>query len=198
MKRSVIERPGFKSGLKGLLSLLLVAALSACSSPQIRIHTLVPPPQVSGIDGDSAAIVVEHVSVPPQLNRTELIIRKGDSQLLILESDWWGAPLPEEIRSALATRLGQTASADYLTRAWVSVTRFDAIPGQSVWLDADYRLAGNPELATSGLTCSIRHRNDAGNTMNSMVRAHQLNVEALAEDIIATVRSLNAGSPGCP
>lgn len=198
MKLSFIDQSGFESIFKGLLTLLLLAALSACSSPQIRIHTLVPPPQVSETNSNRDAIVVEHVSVPPQLNRTELILRKGNNQLLMLESDWWGAPLPDEIRSALATRLGQTVSADYLTRVWVSVTRFDAIPGQSVWLEADYRLTGNPDLATSELTCSIRNRNNAGNTVNSMVRAHQLNVEALAEDIIATVRSLNAGSPGCP
>lgn len=198
MKLSLSNQPRFRPGFKRLLPLLLLAVLSACSSPQIRTHTLVPPPQESESGNNTGAIVVAHVRVPPQLNRTELIVRKGDSQLLILESDWWGAPLPEEIRSALEARLGQAAGADYPTQVWVTVTRFDAIPGQSVWLDADYRLAGNPELATSELTCNIRSRNEAGTTIDSMVRAHQLNVEALADDIIATVRSLKAGSPGCP
>lgn len=198
MKLSAIHQPRLSSYFKKALSVLLVGTLAACSSPQIRTHTLMPPPQVSETDSNTDTIVVEHVRVPPQLNRTELILRQGNSQLLILESDWWGAPLPEEIHSALATRLRQPTGAGYPTRVWVSVTRFDAIPGQSVWLAADYRLAGNPDLATSGLTCSIRHRNDAGNTVNSMVRAHQLNVEALAEDIIATVRSLNATNPLCP
>lgn len=198
MKLSLINQPRFRPGFKGLLSLLLLAALSACSSPQIRTHTLVPPPQISETGNNTGAIVVAHVRVPPQLNRTELVVRKGDSQLLILESDWWGAPLPEEIRSALDARLGQAAGADYPTQVWVTVTRFDAIPGQGVWLDADYRLAGNPKLATSGLTCNTRSRNEAGTTVDSLIRAHQLNVEALAEDIIETVRNLNAGNPGCP
>lgn len=181
-----------------LLTVSLMVALSACSGPQIRTHTLVPPPQITGTDSNTDAILVEHVSVPPQLNRTEMVLRKGNSQLVILESDWWGAPLPEEIRSALATRLGQAAGSDYPTRVWVTVTRFDAVPGQSVWLDADYRLSGNPDLATSELTCNTRSSHEAGTTVDAMVRAHQLNVEALAKAIVAAVRNLNAGSAACP
>ncbi|MEX0605171.1 membrane integrity-associated transporter subunit PqiC [Marinobacter sp.] len=198
MKLLLIPRPESGCACRGFLTFVLLAALSACSSSQIRVHTLVPPPLASENDSSPDAIAVERVSVPPQLNRTELILRKGDSQLLVLESDWWGAPLPEEIRSALATRLEQTTGSEYRTRVWVSVTRFDAIPGQSVWLDADYRLAGNPDLATSALQCSIRRRSESGNTLDSIVLAHQLNIEALAEDIIMAVRNLNAGNPGCP
>lgn len=198
MKLSLDKQPRFKSRFNILLTVLLMVALSACTTPRIRTHTLVPPPQIVGTGSNIDAIIVAHVSVPPQLNRTEMVLRKGNSQLVILESDWWGAPLPEEIRSALATRLGQAAGSGYPTRIWVTVTRFDAVPGQNVWLDADYRLSGNPDLANAELTCNIRSRNDAGTTIDSLVRAHQLNIEALAEAIVATVRKLNAGDRACP
>lgn len=179
------------------LLLGIAAGLGGCSSAPIRFHTLVPPPTER--PGNDERIVVENVSVPPQVNRTELVIREDASGLVILESDWWGASLPEEMQSALTARLDGKTSPNP-ARVWVTVTRFDAIPGQAAWLDADYRLALYPsgEGESHRMTCSFRTQSKAGDSTTSLVLAQQDNLDALSGQILNAVAQLKKGQADCP
>ncbi|BES70601.1 hypothetical protein RE428_16190 [Marinobacter nanhaiticus D15-8W] len=180
----------------GLLLVGLSLGLVACSSAPIRFHTLVPPPDKSSTAGNRERIVVESVSVPPQVNRTELVVREEASGLVILESDWWGASLPEEIRSALTARL-DGPSTQNPTRAWVTITRFDTLPGRGAWLEADYRLNARQSTDTTTI-CRFRHQSNAGDSITSLVLAHQENLDALAQEIAQGASRLEQRQTGCP
>ena len=71
-----------------LLAALLL--LTACRSDPIQFHTLTPAQPARG-NGDE--IRIEGISVPPQVDRAQIVIRQGNSGLAILETDWWGASL---------------------------------------------------------------------------------------------------------
>ena len=92
------------------LQTLLIAGLlplfCGCSSAPLHYHTLVPsqPGQRA-----SANIRIERVSLPPQVDRSQLVIRQGSSGLVILETEWWGANLTDEFQSALQDQLGAPA-----------------------------------------------------------------------------------------
>ena len=74
--------------------------LVACRSDPIQFHTLTPT-QLSGTArGNGADIQIEGLSVPPQVDRPQIVIRQGNSGLAILETQWWAASLVDELRSA--------------------------------------------------------------------------------------------------
>ena len=164
------------------LPVLLMAAvlptLWACSSAPIRYHTLLPaqPGTPAGRD-----IRVQSVSVPPQVDRSQFVVRQGQSGLAILETEWWGATLNDEFRNALEDQLGspKVGSGDVLLR--VDVQRFDSIPGRYALLDANWRL----QWVDSGkwLSCRSSIQNAADNSIDSLVLAHQNNLHTLAQQV---------------
>ncbi len=104
----------------------LLALLWGCSTPN-NYHTLVPGEPVR--DGGQR-IQVARVAVPPQVDRPQLVVRQGQSGLAILETEWWGANLVDEFRSALQDQLGgPVGSGKALLR--VDVQRFDTVPADN-------------------------------------------------------------------
>lgn len=166
-------------------------AISGCgSSPQLNYHTLVPLPQ-SSTDGDAGnGILIDNVIVPPQVDRSELVVRQDASGLVVLDSDWWGAPLADEIRSALATRFARAGNSTASISASVTVTRFDSVPGHYAWLEASYQLINHKTSASARLSCTTRLRNETAGGVDALVIAHQENIQQLADQIIAAASSL--------
>src|SRR5690349_10704689 len=122
------------------LKITLVTALlllAACRSEPIQFHTLTPA-QPSGASG-GADIQIESITVPPQVDRPQIVIRQGNAGLAILETQWWGASLVDELRSALADQLSNSpVQGKYSVR--VDVQRFDSVPGQYALMDVKWRL----------------------------------------------------------
>jgi uncharacterized lipoprotein YmbA len=77
--------------------------------------------------------------VPPQVDRPQIVIRQGNSGLAILETEWWGASLADELRSALIDQLNNTSGRGNVS-VRIEVQRFDSIPGQYALIDAKWRL----------------------------------------------------------
>ncbi|MCY1430474.1 ABC-type transport auxiliary lipoprotein component [compost metagenome] len=176
------------------LSLLsLVVVLGACSSAPVHYHTLMPPHaggthQVSGEE-----IQIERLTVPAQVDRTQLVIRQGNSGLAILEFEWWGASLAEEFQGALQDQLDGGAQRRSSVR--VEVQRFDSLPGQYALLEAKWRLrsigAGNSVAET---TCRTTLQTPSGASIDELVAAHQNNVKRLAD----TINQASRTSGTCP
>lgn len=192
--------------LKNPLVLTGLLALAACASPQVRFHTLMQAPgnqpaqQMPG--RGQADISVTSVTVPAQVDRSELVIRKDDSELLVLSSDWWSASLGEEIRSALVARFGPGGTDAPRVGLRLQITRFDAVPGEQAWLEARYRVtAREGEGKKRQLSCSARLRTAAsvgdGGTVDALVRAQQRNLRLLGDHIMTAASGLAAGL-GCP
>ncbi|BBP83112.1 lipoprotein [Pseudomonas sp. Pc102] len=172
------------------IKLVLSAALlllAACRSDPINFHTLTP---LQAGDGRPAGadIQIEGISVPPQVDRPQIVIRQGDSGLVILETEWWGASLVDELSSALENQL---ANSSLPRRASVrlDVQRFDSVPGRYALLDVRWRLRPTDAGDKALLSCRSTLQTPAGPSIDALVIAHQKNIERLAEAIVRTTGS---------
>lgn len=171
--------------LPTLLLATLVVLIAGCRSAPNNYHTLVSA-QPSRSEGER--ILVERVSLPPQVDRAQLVIRQGVNGLVILETEWWGANLVDELRSALQDQLGGPVGGPPHALLRVDVQRFDSVPGQYALLAAVWRLKrpGQEEL-----TCRTSVQTPAQNSIASLVSAQQVNLQKLAN-------AVRASASGCP
>jgi uncharacterized lipoprotein YmbA len=163
------------------LKFTLVAAcllLTACRSDPIQFHTLTPA-QPGAARGNGGEILIEGLTVPPQVDRPQIVIRQGNSGLAILETQWWAASLVDELRSALVDQLGSNALQRKVS-VRLDVQRFDSIPGQYALIDVKWRLrnAGNGDGAL--VTCRSTLQTPSGPSIDELVIAQQTNVKRLA------------------
>ena len=173
------------------ISLVAVALLlGACRSDPVHYHTL-SPAQPSSPPGIAADIQVEQVNVPPQVDRPQMVIRQGNSGLAILETEWWGASLADELHSSLEEQLSNPGAAKILLR--VDVQRFDSVPGRYARMDVQWRLRSLMSPQTRPLTCRSSLQTPAGASLDELVAAHQDNVRQLV-GLVGQAVSRNA----CP
>ncbi|MBN6774179.1 membrane integrity-associated transporter subunit PqiC [Pseudomonas granadensis] len=171
--------------------LAAIMLLGACRSDPISFHTLTPVHQGAGVSG--ADIAIESISVPPQVDRPQIVIREGNSGLAILETDWWGASLIDELRSALLDQLSNGAG-QQRSSVRVDVQRFDSIPGQYALIDVKWRLRALGAPDAELLSCRSILQTPSGPSIEELVTAQQNNVKRLAAQITQAASS----SRGCP
>jgi len=171
--------------LPTLLLATLVVLTAGCRSAPNNYHTLVAA-QPNHAAGEK--ILVERFSMPPQVDRPQLVIRQGTSSLVILETEWWGANLVDEFRSALQDQLGGPVGGTPRALLRVDVQRFDSVPGQYALLEAVWRLKrpGQDEI-----NCRTSVQTPAQNSVGSLVGAQQANLQKLAS-------AVRASASGCP
>ncbi len=161
-----------------------VLTLGACASDPVNFHTLVIPAHLQSAARPTPAmdIRIESVTVPPQVDRTQLVIRQGRSGLQVLETQWWGATLADEIRSALLDQLNvppaQSATPAGTATLQVDVQRFDSVLGDYALLDVKWRL--KVQGANGETRCHTVLRTPAGETLETLIEAHQTNLTRLS------------------
>jgi len=182
------------------LKMTLIAALSllaACRSDPIQFHTLMPA-QLNAGARSVADVQIEALTVPPQVDRPQIVVRQGNTGMAILETDWWGASLVDELRSALLDQMINN-NPQRRVSVRVEVQRFDSIPGQYGLLDVKWRLrsanGGAPGDTNPMLNCRSTLQTPSGPSIDELVTAQQNNVRRLAAAI-----SQAAANPqkGCP
>jgi uncharacterized lipoprotein YmbA len=178
------------------LKITLFAALSllaACRSDPIQFHTLTPA-QLTGTSRNGAQIEIELLSVPPQVDRPQIVVRQGNTGMAILETDWWGASLVDELRSALLDQMINNNPQRKLS-VRLEVQRFDSIPGQYGLLDVRWRLRSSNGHEDVIGNCRSTLRTPSGPSIEELVAAQQNNVRRLA----ALISQAAAGTQkGCP
>lgn len=179
------------------LKFTLVTALlllTACRSDPIQFHTLTPAQSGGNSTSGTADIEIENITVPPQVDRPQIVIRQGNSGLAILETQWWGASLVDELRSALLDQLiNKNPRRKLLVR--VEVQRFDSIPGQYALIEAQWRLRNASDGDRTLLTCRSSLQTPSGPSIDELVLAQQNNVKRLAAQIS---QAASGTRPGCP
>ncbi|WP_144635132.1 membrane integrity-associated transporter subunit PqiC [Bordetella genomosp. 13] len=199
---------------------LAAATLAGCAgSPPVRYHTLVAPPSAAGVadaPAQTAAVPAGYmievlpVSVPPQVDQPQLMLRSGTGQLTAQYSDRWSSPLSDEFRDALSAALTQRLGVPDVrvvkplgdTPVWrvlVDVQRFESTPGAASVIEATWRVRRDALDRTAGLLCRSRvdvpvpngtAAADAGSqTEASLVQAHQQAVVLLGDTIASAIRS---------
>ena len=194
-----------------LAALLSIALVSGCAStPETRFYTLLAPAPTPSEPVPDAAFAIEVLpaSVPEQVDVPQLVLRRSDGELSLVESRQWVAPLGRELRAALADRLTRVLGARDVYRlavvpgvqVWrvkVDVARFDSELGRYVLLDAGWSIGGDGTGAR--LTCATQVREDAGGSYEALVAGHQRALARVADRIAGAIRQLAAGGkPVCP
>ena len=140
-----------------LLSAAMLVVGCGSTPPRERYYSMAPV-QAAAPGGSATVItrrvVVGPVSVPESINRVELVVRRGEHRLELLELQRWAALPTSEVAHATAQAL-EAALADPATRVMVDsatigpaaaqrvvidVQRFDALLGQSLAFDASWRV----------------------------------------------------------
>lgn len=186
--------------MRGLYVRFMLAWLAAvgvgCTSAPLRYYTLTPPPDRSlPVPEPNFAIDVRNVRTSPQLNRAELIIRTGPTEVTILENERWTSPLNDEIRDALrlelVRRLGMSGLGAAFTKltADVDVQQLEADLGRYALLQASWSatLSETGPQSTGARTTSgtFRAKEDIHAGYAGMVAGYQQEIAALAGAIVA-------------
>ncbi|HEX7339115.1 MAG TPA: PqiC family protein [Rhodanobacteraceae bacterium] len=184
-------------------------ALAACASAPTQFFTLVPPP-ATGVAAPAAyAIAVVPVTIPAQVDRPQMVVREGDTQVTPLEGERWIAPLGDEIRNALSADLTrQLGAQDVHAMAYpqgvpvyrisVAVTRFESVPGRYTALTAtwDVRALDGKKTVVS---CTTRERQNVAAGYAALAAGHQRGLQSLASAIGGVVGQLaSKGNAACP
>ncbi|WP_175872487.1 PqiC family protein [Burkholderia sp. BCC0397] len=177
-----------------------LAVLSACTSPPVHFHTLAAP---TGAGDDAAAhpawlidIQAVHVAAPADGNR--LVVQRGPERADILEQERWGAPLGDEMRGGLSTRVASELGAidvhrvaypdgTAVYRVAVDIQRIESWPASHVLLDATWSVSAG--AGQRALTCRSIVRSGASTGYDALVDAHRHALDALALEIAAGIRA---------
>ena len=146
--------------MKSIVSIVLLFALvvlgAGCASKPSKFYTLSPTAE-PGEAKESFSVAVGPVSVPPMIDRPQMVVNVGPNQVGIDEFNRWASPLQSEIARVvaenLARKLGtqmvsvfpQATSTGASYRVMIDVIRFESAPGKSVNLDSLWTVRGAKE-----------------------------------------------------
>lgn len=190
--------------------LLLLIGVAACRSAPSRYYTLVPPPRdAAPVAPSNVQLDVLPVDVPADVDRTQLVVRRGPGEVAPVDTRSWIAPLPLEIRRALSGELSRTLGARDVAgltpsagaptyRVKLSVHRFESALGERALIEGVWSLR---EAGGTGapLTCAARASEAAPGDYAALAEAHQRALARIAADIATGLRALEAGGEvACP
>lgn len=188
-----------------LLPLLLIVG---CRSASSSYYTLVAPgEEPAGTITAELQLDVLPVDVPPDVDRSEIVVREGAGHVTPVETRSWIAPLGREVRRAFSNDLGRELGARDIAgltaaegvptyRVKLAVQRFESQLGDHALIEgvSTVREAGG---AAPALVCSHRAREAASRGYEGIAEAHQKALLAIAKQVAGEVRSLRGGHPAC-
>jgi uncharacterized protein len=183
----------------------LVSVCVGCTSAPVRYYTLTPPPDKTlPASKISFAIDVRVVHTPPQLNRSELMVRTGPTEVTLLENERWASPASDEIKDALRLelqhRLGRIAELrPALTKLTlnIDVQHFEAELGRYALFEASWSAtlsaAGQRTNGAPATTCTFQAEEKIPTGYAGIVEGYQREIAALADAIVAALTSRAGG-----
>lgn len=198
-------------GAHGLVLGSLIAMTAACTSAPVHYHTLVPAPADSATAQrlSSYRVEIAAVKIPAQVDRPELVVRRRDGEITLLENELWIAPLADELRSALSVELLRRlsmADAEHPRRdldpitVGVDVERFESAPGDYALVEASWSLRVSSSVRHhDALVCRTLAYERVPEGTIALVRAQQHAIALIADEIATTaLRSTPDDTAVCP
>jgi len=194
---------------RALTPAVLGAALAGCStSPPVHYYTLLTPDAgqesraAARSDGGKPPFLLDvlPVTVPPQADQPQIMLRESDGVVAAYYSDRWTAPLSDEIRGAVSYNLVrdlgvvdvQSINAPANAAMWrvqLDVQRFDATAHGEAVLDATWRVRPMNLPGRTLLCRSVIHVPLDGATPARAVAAQQRATADLAATIASGIRA---------
>jgi uncharacterized lipoprotein YmbA len=183
----------------------LVSVGVGCTSAPVRYYTLTPPPDNTLPASETTLpIDVRVVHTPPQLNRSELMVRTGPAEVALLENERWASPVKDEIKEAvrleLQRRLGRmTGLRPDFTKLTldIEVQHLEAELGRYALLQASWRATlsstGQRPNGARATTCTFQADEKIHAGYAGIVEGYQREVVALADAIVVVVTSPASG-----
>lgn len=188
--------------MRALLAVVAAAALAGCgSAPAPRLYALdASGPGTVRSAASPLTVYVGAVVVPEAIDRPQLVVRSGASEVAPVDGHRWAEPLKIAIGRVLAASLSRdlgtpdvgaypgTALSDAAYRVKVEVQRFDSLPGSAVTLDAVWsvrRVAG--DTIVSGRTVFTQ---PVAGGYEALAVAHGRALDPLGRDIAGAIRKL--------
>jgi len=198
----------------GMAAAVLVAA-GCTSTAATRFHTLMPAePPAAAAPGDAAvarpraAIVLEPIRLPAQVDQPQWFVRLPDDTVAILEQDRWTSPLQDELRQALLERLGtrwevgtgRVVPGDGpLLRIALEVRRFDSVVGREARIDGSWSISAVEGSGSRVVQCEWSWREPAIGGTEALAAAHRRIVAHLGGALSESLDTLASGrSLTCP
>ena len=183
----------------------LVSVGVGCTSAPVRYYTLTPPPgKILPASETNLAIDVRVVHTPSQLNRSELTVRTGPIEVMLLENERWASPLKDEIKDALRLELQRRlARMTGLRPAFTKLTldidvqHLEAELGRYASLEASWSATssttGQRSNGTPPTTCTFQADEKIHAGYAGMVEGYQREIAALADAIVAVLTRPTGG-----
>jgi uncharacterized protein len=179
----------------------LVSVGVGCTSAPVRYYTLTPPPDKTLPASEiSFPIDVRVVHTPPQLNRSELMLRTGPAEVTLLENERWASPMKDEIKDAVRLELQRRAGLmtglrpEYTKLTLdIEVQHLEAELGRYALLEATWSATlsstGQRSNGAQATTCTFRADEKIHAGYAGIVEGYQREVAALADAIVAVMTS---------
>jgi uncharacterized protein len=183
----------------------LVSVGLGCTSAPVRYYTLTPTPDKASPASDTTLpIDVRIVHTPPRLNRAELMIRAGPTEMSLLENERWASPLNDEIKDALRLelrrRLGRiTGLRPAFSRLTIDidVQHLEAEFGRYALIEVSWgaalSAADQRSNGTRITSCTFEDYEKIRTGYAGMVEGYQREIAALADTIVAVLTSSASG-----
>lgn len=188
------------------ITVLLFFMFGCSSSPPSRFYTLTSlnfPHQAGEIVGGDSSLIVRigPVRIPDYLDRSEIVTRTPQNDLLLGEFDLWGGSLKNDVERVLVENLSSLLRGDGVSvTSWknrvpggigvpVVLNRFDAVPGDTVTLLAQWSIVGKEGKAVAAVRESTVISPVKGSDYRSIVAAMSDALTQLSKEMAATLSS---------
>ena len=184
----------------------LVGVGVGCTSAPVHYYTLAAPPDKSLPAAQTAlAVDVRVVHIPPPLNRSELIVRAGSSEITLLDNERWASSVSDEIKNAvrleLLRRLGRLSGLrpDFTKLTLdIDVQQLEAEIGQHAVLEASWiatlSATGQRSNGARVTACTFQADEKIHTGYAGIVEGYQREIAALADAIVTTLTGPTGGN----
>lgn len=182
------------------LAILTAVLVNACgSSAKTYYYTLQSSAiSVAASRSNIDSIAITALSLPEIVDRSQLVLRSGDTQLLINDNHRWGQPLKSELTRNLAAHLaqetgvarillpGQTGHDEAEYKITIDILRFDSVPGTAAIIEASWSVRRKGSPPQNGQTLLREAVNDVG--YDTLVTAHGRALARLGRSIAEMIK----------
>ena len=195
----MMQREATRRLVSSIAAVVAMAAVACGPTANSHFYTLDSTAAADGSPPIHLAIVVGPVSIPPSVDRPQLVVQVAPNQVTVDEFDRWAGPLDDSIARVVAGNLAVLLGTSEVGvapvtgfvpthRVTIDVQRFDSMPGDSVLVEALWAIrpeAGGP--VRSGRT--VAREAVQGKTIDAVAAAHSRALAKVSTDIAAAIRA---------
>ncbi|MFV0421588.1 PqiC family protein [Oleidesulfovibrio sp.] len=182
-----------------LISLLVVLGGCGGKSAPTRFYMLEAGSASPSLTQASPVVILEEVTIPPYLDRPNIVTRTSGARVHLAEFDYWAEPLRDAVARHLLMELSRASGATVIVAhsverdftLKVAMLRFDATEDGQAILQAMWRLEPYQEQS-GGSAKSWRHASYSEKATDSsyaaIVNAQSRLLSKLAEEIATSIK----------